>query len=121
MASRLFNLRNVPEDEAEEVRRLLETHRIDYYETPPSPWGISMGALWLRDDDDRDRAERLLAAYQADRARAAREAYERLRREGRHESLLDGLRDRPLQAAVYTAIIALVLYFSIKPFLDLGA
>ena len=45
MAKLLFNLRNVPEDEADEVRQLLTTHGVDWYETRPGPWGISTGAL----------------------------------------------------------------------------
>ncbi len=120
MATRLLNLRHVPEDEADEVRRLLEAHRIDYYETPAGPWGISMGAIWLKDDTQREEAARLLAEYQANRARTAQEEYARREREGRTESILDRVRKHPLQAGVYAAIIALVLYFSVKPFFSLG-
>ena len=39
MAKLFLNLRNVPGDEAHEVRELLRTNAIDFYETPPSPWG----------------------------------------------------------------------------------
>ncbi|MBI5441365.1 MAG: hypothetical protein HY900_09165, partial [Deltaproteobacteria bacterium] len=41
-----LNLRNVPADEADEVRDLLRANAIDFYETQPSPWGISSGGLW---------------------------------------------------------------------------
>ncbi len=44
MARLLFNLRNVPADEADEVRALLRAHGFAFHETPPSPWGISAGA-----------------------------------------------------------------------------
>ena len=48
MAKLLFNLRNVPDDEADEVRDLLTAHGVDWYETRPGNWGISTGALGLR-------------------------------------------------------------------------
>ena len=43
MTTLLLNLRQVPDDEAEEVRALLNEHRIAFYETTPSLWGISPG------------------------------------------------------------------------------
>ena len=49
MAKLLLNLRHVPQDEADEVRELLSTNGIDYYETRPSLWGISAGGIWLHD------------------------------------------------------------------------
>ncbi|MCX7033145.1 MAG: DUF6164 family protein, partial [Arenimonas sp.] len=47
MAKLLLNLRNVPDDEADEVRDLFVTHAIDVYETKPSLWGVSAGGIWL--------------------------------------------------------------------------
>lgn len=120
MARLLLNLRNVPEDEAREVRDLLERNGIGYYETPPSFWGISMGGIWLEDPAQLDEAKTLLADYQAQRARRMRAAYEQARREGRRETVWMRLRHRPLQTVVYTGVVVLVLYFSTKPFLTLG-
>jgi len=111
----------VPEDEADEVRRLLASNGVDYYETPPGGWGISPGAIWLKDEAQRERAEALLSDYHERRAQAARAEYERLRRQGKAESFLDRLRHDPLRVVIYTAIIAVVLYLSVKPFLDLGS
>ncbi|HET7415144.1 MAG TPA: DUF6164 family protein [Arthrobacter sp.] len=37
----LLNLRNVPDDGAKDVRATLDAKRIAFYETTPSPWGIS--------------------------------------------------------------------------------
>ena len=42
MSKLLFRLRNVPDDEAEEVRQLLEEHGIETYETDAGNWGISL-------------------------------------------------------------------------------
>src|SRR5690606_13961933 len=56
-AKLLLNLRHVPDDEADDVRALLEAVRIDYYETRAGPFGISAGGIWVRDDDDVPDAE----------------------------------------------------------------
>jgi len=47
MTTLLLNLRRVPDDEADEVRALLERHDIPFYETTPSLWGVSAGGIWL--------------------------------------------------------------------------
>lgn len=76
MPHHLMNLRNVPDDEAEEIRALFEEHEVRYYETPPSRWGISMGGFWAHDDDEAARARALLDEYQAQRLESQREQYQ---------------------------------------------
>lgn len=120
MAVQLMKLRGVPEDEADEIRALLRASRIEFYETPEGNWGVSMPAIWLRDDEDRDRGKKLLDDYQAERARRAREEYEQQAREGRREGLLDRIRQEPLRFLIYLAIIAAILYFSTMPFLSMS-
>lgn len=106
MATLLVNLRNVPDDEVDEVRHVLTAHLIDFYETPPGRWGISAGGIWVRDDSQLEEARRLMAEYQEQRrARASAEP---------------PVRKHPLQILFYLAIAAAVLYFSIKPFMSLG-
>ena len=39
MAKFLMNLRDVPDDEADEVRALLDANGFGWYETKPSFWG----------------------------------------------------------------------------------
>ena len=60
MTNHLMNLRHVPDDEADEIRELFETHNVSYYETPPSRWGISMGGFWVHDNEEAQRARELL-------------------------------------------------------------
>jgi hypothetical protein len=109
MAKLLFNLRNVPDDEADEVRALLTAHGLDWYETRPGPWGVSHGGLWLRDAWAWPEARRLLDAYQRARREQAREQ-DRLH--GR-ETFLELLRTRPgyvlPRLLAIVAIVALVL------------
>lgn len=115
----LYRLNGVPEDEVIEIRRLLEENGIDYYETSAGIFGVSIAAVWLRDDGEIERAQRLLDSYQQQRYRQAREAYEQQQRDGSAETLLQRLLRHPLQSLIYLTIIALILYFSITPFLML--
>ena len=76
MAAQLFKLRNVPEDEAQEIRDLLSQYQIDYYETPAGNWGISMPAIWLNDEQQLEQAKELIEKYQEERQIRARRDYE---------------------------------------------
>lgn len=120
MPTLLLNLRNVPEDEADEVRELLERHHIAFYETPPSRWGISMGGIWIGDDDQAAHARRLLDDYQHERTRRARAEYEERKRTGATDTLLKRFRRDPVRTIMFTAIAAVLLYFLIRPFFFIG-
>ena len=114
MAKLLFHLRNVPDDEADDVRALLAAHGFDWYETRPGPWGISGGALWLRDADAHADARRLLDDYQLRRREQARELEAREGRQG----FLELLRERPgFVLPRLAAIVALVLLVLALPWL----
>lgn len=115
MARLLLNLRNVPEDEAGDVRTLLEQNAIEYYETPPSRWGISMGGIWLRDDGEYPRARALLDRYQGERATRARTDYEDRKRRGEVETLAEVLRRRPVELLAYAAVVAGIIALMMWP------
>ena len=119
MPEHLLNLRGVPDDEAEEVRALLDEHHIDFYETPAGNWGISSPAIWLRADRQLDEARELLDDYQRQRALRVRGEYRQLQQQGRAERLIDRLLVDPIRFLFLLAVIALVLYVSISPFLSL--
>lgn len=95
MAKLLFNLRNVHDDEADEVRALLDDAGIAYYETTPSLWGISAGGIWLKQEADQARAKPLLADYQRQRGERARAEYAAARRDGSAETFWTALRAQP--------------------------
>ena len=121
MSVHLFKLRGVSDEEAGEVRALLDRHGIDYYETPAGRWGISMPALWLREDDQLSCARALIEQYHINRFNRAREDYARRSSEGKIPTLGEAIRHDPVRFVLYVAIIALVLYLSITPFLYLGS
>lgn len=115
MSRLLLNLRNVPEDEARDVRSLLADHGIGFYETPPSRWGISMGGIWVRDNRDYARAREALDEYQAARAIRAREAYAARKRRGDVETLADVLRRRPGEVLGYVIAAAGIIVLMMWP------
>ena len=108
MSKLLLNLRQVPEDEADDVRAFLDANGIAYYETAPSRWGISHGGIWLTHDRDFAEAKRLMAEYQAQRSVQAREAWAAARRDGSAESFVDVVRREPLRVLL-TAVAILFL------------
>ncbi|HEY0332670.1 MAG TPA: DUF6164 family protein [Stenotrophomonas sp.] len=113
MAKLLLNLRHVPEDEADEVRALLAEHRIAFYETRPSPWGISAGGIWLQEVQEHARAKGVLQAYQQRRGEQARTRRQAELADGSGETFGSLLRRRPLFVVAtllgMIAIAALVL------------
>ena len=109
MAKLFLNLRNVPGDEAEDVRDLLRANAIDFHETQPSPWGISAGGLWIEDVDQLTRAKALMADYQARRRDHARSERTIAEREGHAETFAGLLRDRPLYVVGVLAAMLFIL------------
>ncbi len=120
MSVLLFKLKNVPDDEAEEVRALLREHEIRFYETPPSRWGVSMEAIWLEDDGQLATARQLLDEYQKVRMLRAQAEYQRQRAAGQAPGLLDRIKAHPLQFFAIIAFVLFILYVSTVPFLELG-
>ncbi|TBW49812.1 hypothetical protein EZI54_19040 [Marinobacter halodurans] len=114
----LMNLRHVPDDEAEEIRALFEEHGVDYYETPPSRWGISMGGFWTRDGAEAERARALLATYQQSRSDTQRAEYSRRLAAGEVPSFGQRLMRRPLTVLATLLAVALILGLSVAPFLS---
>ncbi|MCP1675944.1 hypothetical protein J2T57_003099 [Natronocella acetinitrilica] len=120
MAKLLMHLRGVSDEEADEVRELLSRHQIDYYETPPNHWGLTMGAIWLRDEDQKDEASQLLDTYQQERQQRVREEYAARREAGEIDTVLTRILREPVRFLVYLGIIGTILYFLITPFFRLG-
>ena len=116
MATLLFRLRHVPDDEAQEVRALLDEHGIDYYETEPGNWGISMPALWLRDASQFEQATGLLREYQQQRSERMQQEHAALRERGEAPTLLTSLRTQPARFVFYTGLSAAILYLSVSSF-----
>lgn len=117
MASLLFRLRGVEDDEADEVRALLAAHHIDVYETSNGRWGLGYAAIWLKDDALLSDAKAMIQDYQQQRAASAQAAYQALRQAGRHPTLWDKIKQHPLQFIFICAAIMVAATLSLLPFL----
>ncbi len=116
MSKLLFRLRHVPEDEASEVRDLLESHEIEYFETSAGLFGISFPAIWVRRDRQFENARRLIDAYQAERRDRVRRQYRQAREQGEARTAFDVFRENPARFLGSIVMAALVLYFSLRFF-----
>lgn len=120
MSALVFRLRNVPDDEAEDVRRLLEEHGFDWFETNAGNWGIAMPALWLTQASDVPRARAFIDEYQQARAQRLRDEHEQRRASGQEPHLLDRLKARPFACAGIFGFCAFLLYVTVWPFVRLA-
>jgi hypothetical protein len=118
MSKLLLNLRGVPDDEADDVRRFLDSGGIGYYETQPSLWGTA-GGIWI-DEEDLAEAKRLMAEYQRGRQARARAERAAAQRNGTAATFASVLRTQPLQVLLTVIGIALLLGLMAVPVLLLS-
>ena len=119
MAIILFRLRNVPEDEANDVRQLLDQHAIDWYETSAGKFQISFPAIWISDNADEPRARQLIDTYQQKRKQEIRAEQAARDAAGESDTFLTRAIANPLPVLGTLLFVALILYLSIKPFISL--
>ena len=109
MSKLLLNLRNVPDDEAGDVRAMLDANGIAFYETRPSLWGISAGGLFVKEDAAIAEAKRLMADYQQQRQARARAEYAAAVRDGTAGTFWTVLRAEPGRVLLTVVAIAFLL------------
>lgn len=120
MAVLLFHLRNVPEEEAEEVRRLLDEHGLETFETRAGFWGLGVAAIWLRDPHELARARGLIDAYQQALGERVRREHDALAERGEAPTLWRRLARQPIRTLLLALLAAAVLALSLLPFLWLA-
>ena len=118
MAKLLFRMRDVPDDEAEEVRELLTQNEIPFFETFAGNWGISMPGLWLVDEQQFDEARALLDEYQEVRSTRVKSQYLKQREQGEIRTFWESFRAEPVRFSVYLGLVALVLFLSLRFFVS---
>lgn len=119
MARLVFKLHNVPDDEAEDVRALLDEANLDYYETNAGRWRLGVDAIWLKNNADEAEARRLLAEYQAERSRLARQEQQALEEQGLADNLFNRLQTQPGRILLTLLGILAVLTVFFLPWLVL--
>lgn len=120
MAKLIFKLKSVSYDEADDIKNLLTENKIDFYESPPGNWEISMHALWLKDEAQYTQAKQLIEEYQVIRSQRIKLETQQKIDQGEYETFFQRLFNKPLQFFITLAIIIFTLYFSIMPFLEIG-
>lgn len=116
----LMNLRNVPDEEADEVRALLDEHGIDYYESRPSLLGFASAAIWAHRKEQVAEARELLAEYQQALQQRMRAEHEARVRAGTAETLGSSFRRNPLQVTAALAGVVFLLSLALVPFIMLA-
>lgn len=120
MSILFFNLRGVPDDEADDVRALLSAHDIAYYETSAGAFGISLPAIWLQQSSDLQTAQQLFADYQRQRSLQQRQLYEERKRLGQQPGFLQHNLRHPLRFILYCGISAVLIYLSVHWLINLA-
>ena len=118
MSRLLFNLRQVPEDEADEVRALLDERGIAFYETQAGRWNMSVPGLWV-EDADFPAARAYLDAYQQERLVRVRGERAQARARGQAESLIGNARQNPIRVVLALAVIVGLIVLMMWPYLGL--
>ena len=116
MAKLLFRMRHVPDDEAQEVRELLDQNEIEYFETFAGNWGISMPALWLKHDGQYEQARELLDRYQEERRVRIQSEYQLSRERGEARTTFQAFMENPIRFVSYMTLIGAVLFLSLRFF-----
>lgn len=113
MSVLIFRLNGVSDEEAADVRGLLNDNQLAFYETDAGRWGLSIAALWLKDGDQLRQASYLLTEYQRQRENNAKNNNSLLQ-----QSAWQRIKQAPLYYMLLIATIIAVATISVVPFLD---
>lgn len=119
MARLLFKLAQVPDDEAQEIRALLEQNQIHFYETDAGFFRVGLDAIWLADNSQEEEARRLIRRYQDSRAVNQRESYAQLVEAGQAPTMWQHFCAQPIRFMLLVCAIIFVAGLSLVPFLML--
>lgn len=116
MAKLLFHLRDVPNDERDEVNALLISNSINYYETTYGNWGLSVPALWVKTEAEYHRARLLINDYQTKRSLRVRQDLLYKNDLRSNTTFWENLKTSPVHHLLILLAIALITSFSITIF-----
>jgi uncharacterized protein YaaQ len=117
MTTLLFNLTNVPEDEAQEVRQLLAEGGFAVYETDAGRWRSGVAGIWLADDQQLAAAREAIDEYQKERAQRVRQEYLEQEAAGQAPNLWGKLKQQPIQVVACCAVIGVIAALMVLPFI----
>jgi hypothetical protein len=116
MALLLFRLRHVTDEEAREVRQLLDDRGFDTYETQAGMFRMGVDAIWLRNEDQREAAKAALADYQDERLARAKQEYADAVQRGEQPTQWRQFLAHPLQVTLVIVAVILIALITLAPF-----
>ena len=116
MSHLVFKLNGVPDDEAEDVRLLLEENEIAYYETDSGRFGLGSAAIWMRDDEKLEQAKEAIDEYQKLRCQRVRSEHEAMEEAGESISRLQFFMTSPIKFTILLIFAGALAYFTVIPF-----
>lgn len=119
MARLLFKLAQVPDDEAQDIRALLNDHQISYYETDAGFFRVGLDAIWLADRIQEERARELIREYQAERVIRQQQNYAQLVEAGQVPSVWQLFCAQPIRFIASAIAIIFVAGLTLLPFVML--
>ena len=114
MSVLIFNLRHVPDDEAQDVRELLLDNNIEFHETSAGILGMSVPGLWVVNEEQVEEARHLIDEYQQLRQKRVREEYRLKKR-----TSMDMFKENPVRYSGSILVIILLCYFIVYLFAKL--
>ena len=117
MSKLLFKMRYVPEDEAQEVRDLLRESDIEFFETFAGNWSISVPALWIRRDEQFEKARKIIEEYQIGRTARVKQRLLDQKVKGDELNVVKVFYKDPPRFIFSLVAIIIVLYISLRFFL----
>lgn len=117
MARLLFKLNNVPDDEAHDIRELLDAESIPFYETDAGFWRVGLDAIWLADSEQEEKARELIRVYQENRTTQQQRNYAELVEQGQVPTFWQHFRMRPIRFIAMSIAILSMLALTLIPFL----
>ncbi len=112
----VFKLNSVPDDEADEVRALLNEHEIIHYETDSGRWGLGFAAIWMKKDEQLEQAKSLIREYQQERYQRVKSELDALEQSGEKISRLKFFMQAPIKFSLLILFASALAYFTVIPF-----
>ncbi len=116
MSHLIFKLNGVPDDEANDVRQLLDEAEIAFYETDSGRWGLGYAAIWMREKDQLNSAKNLIQDYQTERYQRVKSEHDAIEQSGDRVSRLEFFLSSPIRYSLLIIFAALLAYFTVVPF-----
>jgi len=119
MPELLLNLKNVPEDEYQEVCELLQNNDIHFYQTHKGFWGLGTEAIWLKNNTQLSDAQTLLHTYMVERQKIAQSDHQAAIDQGNVRTLFTTFKEQPVMFVLYGLAILILVALTVGPFLAL--